>query len=230
MDIIGDIKAIEAWLEEHFGTSNVEIVQANATSVTLTTMANGSFSNGSSLVANVVVSNTVAQSIKPTLIHNTWPTQAQCPSYYGNPASSGWSHANLVDVPCPWTLHMDNVTLHNIQIHRKAADSLRRILQYIWVEAGETQEAIEKLHYDRYSGSFNFRPIRGSSGRVLSMHSYGAAIDFDDQENQQHSEKHLFQDNSLIVEAFKAEGWVWGGDWSRSSIDAMHFQAARVFG
>ncbi len=223
-DILGDIKHIEAWLEQKFGMANVEIAQANATSVTIQTMA----SDPSACTTTVVASNVVSSNL--VLVHNVWPTQAQCPSYYGNPAQAGWSTHNLVDVPCPWTLHMDKVTLHSIQIHKKCADSLALVLKYIWEEAGTTQEAIEKLHYDRYSGSYNFRPIRGSSGKVLSMHAYGAAIDFDDQENQQHSTHHLFQENSLIVRAFKAEGWVWGGDWSVSSIDAMHFQAARVFG
>jgi hypothetical protein len=28
------------------------------------------------------------------------------------------------------------------------------------------------------------------------------------------------------VTKFKEENWIWGGDWSGSSIDAMHFQAA----
>jgi hypothetical protein len=39
----------------------------------------------------------------------------------------------------------------------------------------------------------------------------------------------LFQDSSLIVQAFEAEGWVWGGRWSGRSIDAMHFQACTVY-
>lgn len=173
----------------------------------------------------VVLANTTV-SAETKLIRNTWPTQAQAMSFYGNPSHSAWIKANLVSVPCPWTLHMDKDVLHAIQIHRKAAESLHRVLQYIWEKAGKTQEAIEKLHYDRYSGSYNYRPIRGGSG--LSMHSFGVAIDFDDQENQQHAEHHLFQPDSLIVKAFEGEGWIWGGRWSPASVDAMHFQAARV--
>jgi hypothetical protein len=60
------------------------------------------------------------------------------------------------------------------------------------------------------------------------MHGFGAAIDWDAEENEQHSTKHLFQENSLIVVKFKEQGAVWGGDWSPQSIDAMHLQFARV--
>ena len=36
-----------------------------------------------------------------------------------------------------------------------------------------------------------------------------------------------------VVQAFKAQGWVWGGDWGfpgqpHSIYDKMHFQAAKV--
>ena len=71
-----------------------------------------------------------------------------------------------------------------------------------------------------------YLPMRG--GIALSMHSYGVAIDWDAEENPQHSAKHLFREDSLIVVKFKEENWVWGGDWGGSSIDAMHVQAARV--
>ena len=165
--------------------------------------------------------------VLPALTKQHWPSQHTIWTTWNHPGTVAWVHENLTDVKCPWVLHIDKIILHSIQINKKCAASLERILQYIWIKAGSTQEAIEALHYDRYSGSYNYRPIRGAS--ALSMHAYGLAVDFDDQENQQHETRHLFQDSSLIVEAFKAEGWVWGGDWSSGSIDAMHFQAAEVY-
>jgi D-alanyl-D-alanine carboxypeptidase len=161
-----------------------------------------------------------------------WPLQAQCDTFYGDPRGDGgtysptWAAQNLTHVPCPWVLVMDSQHVPFITIHRKCADSLKRVLSNIWDAVGQDQGAIETLHYNRYSGSFNFRPMRG--GSALSMHSYGVAIDWDAEENPQHSTQHLFQPNSLIVTKFKAENWIWGGDWSGTSIDAMHFQAARV--
>ena len=62
------------------------------------------------------------------------------------------------------------------------------------------------------------------------MHAYGRAVDFDPDNNAHHSRKHSFQNGDIITSCFKAEGWVWGGDWSGTSVDAMHFQAARVRG
>jgi D-alanyl-D-alanine carboxypeptidase-like protein len=161
-----------------------------------------------------------------------WPLQAQCDTFYGNPRGTGgsyspqWAAANLVHVACPWVLMMGNQHVPFITIHRNCSDSLTRVLGNIWDAVGKDQGAVESLHYNRYSGSFNFRPMRG--GIALSMHSYGVAIDWDAEENPQHSTKHLFREDSLLVVKFKEEGWIWGGDWSGSSIDAMHVQAARV--
>jgi D-alanyl-D-alanine carboxypeptidase len=166
----------------------------------------------------------------PILTKQNWPTQSQIwsGSIDGTPGDWGsvWYKENIVEVPCPWTLSVESTAVHYIQINKKCADSLGRVLNYIWFKVGKTQEAIEKLHYHLYDGSFNYRIIRG--GSAPSMHSYGRAIDFDAAENAQHSQKHLFQDDSLIVTAFKGEGWIWGGDWSPGSIDGMHFQAAKV--
>lgn len=167
------------------------------------------------------------------LIKQTWPLQSQCDAYYGNPRglhgtySPKWAAANLTHVAVPWVLHDDkHYPVTHITIHHKCAQSLTRILTYIWEQCGEEQSAIETMHYDRYDGSFVFRVMRG--GHALSMHSYAIAIDFDADENEFGSHKALFNTNSLIVEAFEAEGWEWGGRWSYP--DNMHFQAARVHG
>ena len=166
---------------------------------------------------------------------NIWPLQKDCPAFYGDPGNTptlwaAWEAANLVDVPCPWKLFFkDNDLIQPvsaIRIHKKCAGSLNIVLHSIWDAVGDDQSAIETLHYHLYSGSYNQRPMRGGVAR--SMHGFGAAIDMDAEENEQHSTKHLYQANSLIVLKFKAENWIWGGDWSPTSIDAMHFQAARV--
>ena len=167
----------------------------------------------------------VAKEVKVT---NVWPLQKDCLSIDGTPGDwgSAWYKANIVDVTCPWLLNMDGQKVTSIQINKRCAESLARVLNNIWEAVGKDQSAIETLHYHLYSGSFNYRPMRG--GVSLSMHAFGRAVDFDSEENTQHSMKHLYQENSLIVVKFKEEGWVWGGDWSPASIDAMHFQAARV--
>lgn len=165
----------------------------------------------------------IPASVSVVLVKQQWPTQSRARAFYGNPEAAGWRAANLVDVLCPWELDFYGKKQNSIQIHKKCAESLGRILEYVWEQCGKDQEKINSLHYNKFSGSYNFRPVRG--GKVLSNHALGAALDLDDQENQFHSTHHLFTDESLIVKAFKAENWSWGGDWSVHSIDAMHFEA-----
>lgn len=155
-----------------------------------------------------------------------WPLQSQCLSYYGDPRTAGWLHANTVDVACPWPLSMGAIAIPHILIHKKCADSLGRVLGAVWDAVGRDQQKIKALRYDQYDGSYNLRVMRGGSS--LSMHSFACAIDWDAADNQQHSQRHLFRDDSLLIVKFKEEGWVWGGDWSPGSIDAMHVQAARI--
>jgi hypothetical protein len=158
---------------------------------------------------------------------NVWPLQSQCPAFYGDPRTAGWLASNTIDVLCPWPLKMGELSVPHILIHRKCADSLTRVLGSIWDATGHNLPLIQQLKYDQFSGSYNLRLIRGSVSD-MSMHAFAAAIDWDAGDNAQHSQKHLLQDDSLLVVKFKEESWIWGGDWSPGSIDAMHVQAARV--
>lgn len=159
-----------------------------------------------------------------------WPLQSECDKFYGNPRGSGshyspaWASANLTHLVCPWALYSEKQPVPFITIHRECADSLDRVLHNIWLAVGQKQAEIDKLHYSIYDGSFNYRPMRGSSH--LSMHAYGCALDWDAAENPFHSKHHLFDSKSLIVVKFREEGWIWGGEWTNP--DAMHFQAARI--
>ena len=155
-----------------------------------------------------------------------WPLQNACISFYGNPYSEGWLHANTVEVHCPWPLKVDGTTQSSILIHKKCADSLSRVLSEIWERCGKDINKIAALKYNIFDGSYVLRAMRGSSN--ISMHSYAIAIDFDADENEFHGPKHIFTEDSIIVQAFEREGWTWGGRWSTGSKDWMHFQAARV--
>lgn len=157
---------------------------------------------------------------------NIWPLQKDCITFYGNPAHAGWLQANTISVPCPWALHVGATPVSHITIHKKCAESLTRVLEAIWEACGKDPAQIVALRYDRYDGSYNFRPMRGSA--AMSMHSFACAIDWDAADNAFHSTKHLFTDQSLLVVKFKEEGWIWGGDWTPGSQDAMHVQAARI--
>lgn len=155
-----------------------------------------------------------------------WPLQRDAIAFYGNPALAGWLHSNTTYVACPWTLFVGKQATTHILIHKKCADSLSRVLAAIWDRCGRNPALIADLRFNKYDGTYNFRPMRGSSD--MSMHSFACAIDWDASENPFHSAKHLFTDQTILVQEFKREGWIWGGDWSPGSQDAMHVQAARI--
>lgn len=157
---------------------------------------------------------------------NIWPLQRDCIAFYGNPAHAGWLHDNTTYVECPWPLFIGSTQTSHILIHKKCADSLTRVLNNVWDAVGKDVAKIKAQHFDQYDGSYNFRPMRG--GHAMSMHSFAVAIDWYASENAFHSTKHYFTDQTLLIEKFKEEGWIWGGDWSPGSVDAMHVQAARV--
>lgn len=157
---------------------------------------------------------------------NSWPLQKDCIAFYGNPSLPNWLQENTTNIVCPWPLVMGKTPIPHILINKKCADSLVRVLNNVWEAVGKNLATIQKLRYDQYDGSYNFRPIRG--GHNMSMHSFAVAIDWDAGDNQQHSLHHLFTDQSPLIVKFKEEGWIWGGNWSPDSIDAMHVQAARV--
>lgn len=157
---------------------------------------------------------------------NIWPLQKDAVAFYGNPMSPGFPK-NLTHVRCPWQFQKAFQAGGGLIIaHAKVAESLTRVLNKTWDDLGHSQDHAHALGYDVFDGSYVVRPMRG--GHAMSMHSFGVAFDFDAAANAQHAMKHLFQHNTPLVDNFIAESWIWGGDWSPGSIDAMHFQAARV--
>lgn len=159
-----------------------------------------------------------------------WPLQSECDAFYGNPRglngqpSQTWMRNNLVRIDVPFRMTFDGQRVSKITIHKKCADSLSRILQAIWIASGHNQARIEEWGVDKYGGSFNFRLMRGLSS--LSMHSWGCAIDIDPARNGLGDPSPYLANCPLVIAAFDAEKWTWGGRWNRK--DGMHFQAARV--
>lgn len=167
-----------------------------------------------------------------------WPLQSECDRFYGNPrggyhkVNAIWSRNNIVKVTCPWQLYDDDnlkVKITNFSMHRKVKDSLDRIFAKAWEEIWhKDQDLVEKDNMHRFSGSFVFRSIRGSTH--LSMHAYGIALDFAANLTGL-GEKYDPKKGPPMsfVKIFEDEGAVWGGRW-KTRPDCMHFQFARVTG
>lgn len=118
-----------------------------------------------------------------------------------------------------------DTVVRRMTCHRVVAKSLAAVLGNILSLYGSVEE-VQKARMDLFGGCYNFRLTRG--GSILSMHSYGIAIDLDPDRNGlgvKYDEKKGMMPQE-VVELFAAEGWTWGGKWSRP--DAMHFQAATV--
>lgn len=149
-----------------------------------------------------------------------WPHDdtASLVSYYGDPRRKGFTD-NLVLVKPPWQMTFDGKPIKGVQIHRKCAASLKAIFDDIWEECDQDENKLPDgaIVFD---GSYNFRPVRGSSR--LSTHAFGAALDLDAEHNGMGKRGNM---SPIVVNAFKREGWFWGGDFN-SRKDPMHFQAA----
>ena len=158
---------------------------------------------------------------------SNWPKQSECAKRFGNPFEPGWAAKNIVRVTPPFPMAMGDIPIPSIQINKIAADSLSRVLTRIWDLCDHDIGKVKAGHCDCFSGSFALRNMRGL-GQV-SMHAYALAIDLDAPHNPLGAApgRTFYTPDSVVVKAFKAEGWIWGGDWS-GRRDAMHFQAAIV--
>lgn len=153
-----------------------------------------------------------------------WPLEKDMQSFYGDRG------ANQVQVDCPYPLKIawnEKQIVNKITIHEKCADSLSRILDAILKEYGLLR--IQEYHLDMFGGSLNVRLKRGSAMQ-WSIHSWGAAIDWDPTWNQlrwnSYKAKLAQPHFKPFWEIWEAEGWVSLG--RVRNYDWMHVQAARL--
>lgn len=165
---------------------------------------------------------------------NQWPRQSEVNEFYGDPvgedghASPEWEVANLVLIRAPWmmttawTPHLP--IRRGIRVHFRCAKSMERLLFAIWEASGRDMGLVKKWGVDLLGGGYCFRATRG--GSRLSMHAYGCALDIDPERNGFGNHSPNFRNCQPVLDAFAAEGWEWGGEWSVP--DGMHWQAART--
>lgn len=118
-----------------------------------------------------------------------------------------------VDLPFPLKLSWNtSQSVTRLFCHKKVAE--------VFQEAFETIEKERlKSQVKTYGGCYSYRAKR-SSGK-LSTHSWGIAIDLNPNSNPMGKAGDM---NPDIVEIFRRFGFKWGGDWSGSGKDPMHFQ------
>ena len=110
-------------------------------------------------------------------------------------------------------------------VHRKIEAPLRRVAAR--VDAAIRRDRTLARFFESPGGTFNWRRIAGSD--QLSMHSWAIAIDLDTKRasywRNERRDRPLAWKNGYpqaIVDAFEAEGFVWGGRGYH--FDTMHFE------
>jgi hypothetical protein len=146
----------------------------------------------------------------------------------GRPTAA-WQSANLTKITPAYPLTLafpPGTQVTKVLCHKKVADSLKRIFEEILQHYGSIDD-VKRARMHLFAGVYNFRRI-GSSNR-LSTHAWGVGIDIDSAKNPQgkpHDESKGMMPMA-VVRIFEAEGWKWGGRFSGSRVDCMHFQATR---
>lgn len=152
--------------------------------------------------------------------------------FYGDPRgsngepSANFQARNLLRVTIPWRAVAawdKDAVVRTALVNKRCADAVSRVFAHIWQEVGQDQAHIEIMGMHLYGGAYNYRVKRGLSS--LSVHAFGAALDFDPEHNGLGSKKGKM--HPLVVDAFKSEGAVWGGNF-KSRPDPMHFQFATI--
>jgi len=109
-------------------------------------------------------------------------------------------------------------------VHKKIREPLERVGKRI-DEAMKRDPSLAKF-FESPGGTFNWRKIAGSD--ELSMHAWAIAIDLDTKRAsywRNAPQNPIVWKNAYpqaIVDAFEAEGFVWGGRWYH--YDTMHFE------
>lgn len=158
---------------------------------------------------------------KPAIVqsNNNWPLRRDCAKFYG---PVGKNQVNLI-LPYKMRLAWDlNTTISRFQCHEKVHDALLRIFQNTLSEYGEKK--IQALKLDLFGGCLNVRNMRGGSSP--SVHSWGAAVDIDPENNQlkwNHKKATLARpEYDAFWRIVEAEGGLSLG--RREDRDWMHFE------
>lgn len=102
-----------------------------------------------------------------------WPTQAEvrrgtsCFGRAGNEAA-------LTNIVPPYALEYEGRPVRTIRVHEAVAAHVQSALREVLAHYGETE--LRRLGLHLYGGSYNYRST--SSGKALSMHAWGIALDF----------------------------------------------------
>lgn len=123
--------------------------------------------------------------------------------------------------------HLVELTLHGqkLRVHARVKPAFERVFRRI--SALLVKDARPRPFLEGLGGTFNWRNIAGTDR--LSAHSFGVSIDLNVKRSHywewQRPKAPLKWQNQVpqaLVDAFEAEGFIWGGRWFH--YDTMHFE------
>ena len=154
----------------------------------------------------------------------TWPTEAECPKFYGPKGE------NQTSIRLPYAMRLawdTKVNVEKITCHEKIAEPLGRIFANLLSEYGNARLA--ELGIDLFGGCLNVRLKRGSKSS-WSIHSWGVAVDLDPDRNllRETSKTARFARKEYLPmwKIIEAEGALSLG--RAKNYDWMHYQFARL--
>lgn len=154
-----------------------------------------------------------------------WPTQEEVRegwSVFGRAGDEG----NLVSIKPPYPLYYEGKEVKSIRVHRLVAGAVQEALEEVLRVYG--LQRIRELRLDQYGGCFNYR--KTGSGKSLSMHAWGVALDFDPDNNAYglHAPAARLSGKEYVPwwEAWERVGAVSLG--RERDFDWMHVQFARL--
>lgn len=169
----------------------------------------------------------VVATAQPIIHSSNFPHDdtASMVAFYGDPRvnNDAWQAANLVRVEPPWQMNYDGKPIKGIQIHKKVAPALSAALTDILQHFKGDIDQIHRVGMHNFSGSYNYRVVRGSSR--LSTHAFGAGIDMDAARNPMTYDKNFKYPLAEVNPFFEKHGFYWGGNY-KTRKDGMHWQAA----
>ncbi len=145
----------------------------------------------------------------------------------GTPKTESGLKKYMATVDMPLTTKSGNKTTGKLTIHKQLVADVQDVFRTAQAGGFKIYEA----------AGYCFRRMNNGGSGNLSHHSYGVAIDINVRENYSHRGSTVYAGsfwnpskspysiprNGVLVKAFKAKGWKWGGNWSGNYQDYMHF-------
>lgn len=151
-----------------------------------------------------------------------WPKDntAAKNAFYGDFQQKAWASLYLTRIHPKFIIYYDKQPMPSgVLLNKNCAVAMQAAFDEIWDKCSHDQHQVDATGASDYAGCFNIRRIAGSNN--YSNHSWACAIDLSPATNGFNMKGTL---SSIVVTAFKNQGFRWGGDYV-GRRDPMHFEA-----